>query len=859
MLLGLPLVAAVTLVSQAPSRPQSRPVAPPPQHPPASLPAGATATRADQPPVIDGRDDDAVWREARPITGFEEWRPSEGGSPKLPTEAKIAYDAGNLYVFVRAFDPHPDSIITVLARRDYFTPSDMIWLFLDSYHDRRTGYEFGVNPSGVKLDAQIYNDGNEDFAWDAVWDVATRRDSLGWTAEFRIPLSQLRYGRQRQHTFGLIIDRDLYRYAQRVSWPLLRQSKAGFVSQFGEVPGFDDLEAPRRLEAAPYMVTKNVSEFTAAGIGRSQDVTIGGDLKYRVASNLTLDATINPDFGQVEADPAVLNLTAFETFFREQRPFFVQGAGIFRYDVNCTAVNDCNTGEGLVYSRRIGRAPELAGTYNDTPSPAFTRIMGAAKVTGRLPGGLTIGALDAVTEHVAGVGDTTIEPTSNYAVVRLRQDLRGGESSIGAIVTAVNRDNDLFTTQHLRHSAYVGGMDFRHRFPGGRYEISGAVDLSRVAGTDSAIALTQRDAAHYYQRPDALRYDPTRTSLSGDDESMQFGKVGGAHLLFQTGYERRSPGFEINDLGYLQRADQQTWSTWVGYFDRHQRRLYQRFQWNFNWWQYWTTAGLPEERAFNTNTHTTFRNTWSFHMGSTFGQLGETYCYSCSRGGPAVRQDPYIAPWAGLNGDDRKAIVPYFWVNYWRGDGGRSHSINLMPEIDFKLASRITAALIPNYTRATNEVQPLGPVIDTTTKLTRYVFAHLEQKQLGVTMRVTYPFTANATLQVYAQPFVSKGTYSNVRQLSDTTPRAAAFASRYNRDTVAADNPGGFNYKQFRSNVVFRWEYRPGSTLFVVWSQGRQNSAGAEGVQGFRGDLSDLFDLRPDNSFLVKLSYWINR
>ena len=851
MILGLPLLAAVTLSSQS----QDPPLPPPPA--PASR---VLATRAAQPPVIDGRADDAVWREAQPITGFQEWRPSEGDPPKLPTEAKIAYDAANLYVFIRAFDPHPDSIITVLARRDYFTPSDMIWLFLDSYHDRRTGYEFGVNPSGVKLDAQVYNDGNEDFAWDAVWDVATRVDSLGWTAEFRIPLSQLRYGRQKHHTFGLTIDRDLYRYAQRVSWPLFRQSKAGFVSQFGEVDGFDDLEAPRRLEAAPYVVTKNVSEFTSTGIGRTQDIAGGGDLKYRVASNLTLDATVNPDFGQVEADPAVLNLTAFESFFREQRPFFVAGRGLFQFDVNCTAVNDCSTGEGLVYSRRIGRAPELANTYNDTTSAAFTRILGAGKLTGRLPGGLTLGVLDAVTQHVTGVGGATIEPTSNYGVVRLRQDLRAGESSIGAIVTAVNRDNDLFTTQYLRHSAYVGAIDFRHRFPGGRYEISGSLDLSRVAGSDSAIAITQRDAAHYYQRPDALRYDPTRTSLSGDDESLQFGKVGGAHVLFQTGYERRSPGFEINDMGYLQRADQQAWSTWVGFFDRKRRALTQRFQWNFNWWQYWTTAGLPEERAFNTNTHTTFNNTWSFHVGGTVGQLGETYCYSCSRGGPAVRQDPYFAPWAGLNGDDRKAIVPYFWVNYWRGDGGRSHSINLMPEVDFKLASRVTAAIIPNYTRTSNEVQPLGPVTDTTIvpHVTRYVFAHLEQKQLGVTMRFTYPFTASATLQVYAQPFVSKGTYSNVHQLS-ATPRAADFASRYVVDTVVADNPGGFNYKQFRSNVVFRWEYRPGSTLFVVWSQGRQGSVGAEGTRGFGGDLNDLFDLRPDNGFLVKLSYWINR
>src|SRR5438034_8344605 len=311
------------------------------------------------------------------------------------------------------------------------------------------------------------------------------------------------------------------------------------------------------------MVTKNVSEFTRTGLGRTQDVAAGGDLKYRVASNLTLDATFNPDFGQVEADPGVLNLTAFETFFREQRPFFVAGRGLFQFNVNCNEVN-CSS-EGLVYSRRIGRAPELAGTYSDTTSPAFTRILGAGKLTGRLPGGMTIGVLDAVTQHVTGVGGVTIEPTTNYGVVRLRQDVRGGETSVGGIVTAVNRDNDSFTAPYLRRTAYVGGADFRHRFPGGRFELSGSVDFSRVAGSAQAIAATQRDAVHYYQRPDAgLPYDTSRTTLSGHAEELQFGKVGGAHLLGQTSYQRRSAGFEVNDLGYLQRADQQSWSTWVG-------------------------------------------------------------------------------------------------------------------------------------------------------------------------------------------------------------------------------------------------------------------------------------------------------
>ncbi|HEV8381529.1 MAG TPA: DUF5916 domain-containing protein, partial [Gemmatimonadales bacterium] len=792
---ALPLLAAVTFAAQSPgygSRPSDSV---------AAVPRRVPATHAAQAPIIDGRDDDAVWRTAKPITEFQEWRPSEGGPPKLPTEAKVAYDAGNLYIFVRAFDPHPDSIITVLARRDYFTPSDMIWLFLDSYHDRRTGFEFGVNPSGVKLDAQIYNDGNEDFAWDAVWDVATTIDSLGWTAEFRIPLSQLPYGRQRSHTFGFTVDRDLYRYSQRVSWPLFRQSVAGFVSQFGEIEGLENLQAPRRLEAAPYLVTKNVSEFTANGIGRSQDVTVGGDLKYLVASNLKLDATINPDFGQVEADPGVLNLSAFETFFQEKRPFFVQGAGTFQVNVNCTAVNDCSTGEGLVYSRRIGRAPELAGVYSDTTSAAFTTILGAAKLTGRLPGGLTIGALDAVTSHETGVGGVTIEPTTNYGVLRLRQDLRKGESSVGAIVTTVNRDNDSWSSPYLHSSAYVAAADFRHRFPGGRYELSGSVDFSRVAGSAQAIAATQRDATHYYQRPDALRFDSTRTSLSGDVEALQFGKVAGNHLLFQTNFERRSPGFEINDLGYLQRADQIAWSTWAGYFDRHTRKLYQRFQWNFNWWQYWTTAGLPEERAFNTNTHTTFRNTWSLHFGGTIGQIGTTYCYSCARGGPAVRQDSYLAPWLGIIGDDRKAIVPYLWFNWFRADGGRSRNINFSPELDFKIAARVTAAVSPSYARRTNDVQSLGSRTDPS-NVTHYLFGHLEQRQLALTMRFTYPFSANMSLQVYTQPFISKGTFSNVRELS-ANPRAAAYDSRYQAygDTAFTNNIGGFNFKQFRSNV----------------------------------------------------------
>ncbi|HEY1952411.1 MAG TPA: sugar-binding protein, partial [Gemmatimonadaceae bacterium] len=300
-LLGLALsLQAPDLSARTVSSSSTRPQIAPPTD------TSAVALRADVAPVIDGKDDDPVWKSAPIIDRFQEWRPSEGKPPRFKTEARIAYDASNLYVFVRAYDPHPDSILKLLERRDTFTASDMIWLFIDSYHDRRTGFEFGVNTAGVKMDAAIYDDGNEDFAWDGVWDVATRVDSLGWTAEYRIPLSQMRYSRDREHTFGIIIDRDIYRYSERESWPLLRQSKPGFVSQFGSLHGLDDLEAPRKLEAVPYVVTKNASHIVNNAFSQKSNVTAGGDLKYRIASNVTLDATINPDFGQVESDPAVL-------------------------------------------------------------------------------------------------------------------------------------------------------------------------------------------------------------------------------------------------------------------------------------------------------------------------------------------------------------------------------------------------------------------------------------------------------------------------------------------------------------------------------------------------------------------------
>jgi hypothetical protein len=607
----------------------------------------ATAIRAVQAPTIDGLDTDPVWANAVAFSDFYEFTPNEGKAPRFQTEFRVAYDQKNFYVYVRAFDDDPSQIRTALARRDVRPPTDQIKIIIDSYFDRRSGYEFAVSPSGVKRDYIIYNDNQEDGAWDAVWDVGTTVDSLGWTAEFKIPLSQLRYANAESHTFGFGVWRDIERHKERVSWPAYRETKAGISSQLGELSGITGLSSPRRLEMAPYAVVKNVTVAAGEGFAHEQKYAGGADFKYGVSSNVTLSGTVNPDFGQVEADPAVLNLGAFETFFQERRPFFLEGVGLFRFEVNCSAVNDCGR-ENLFYSRRIGRSPQLTDYYGDASSTTATTIIGAGKMTGRLPSGISIGVLDAVTQRETGLQDKTIEPASNYAVVRLTKDFRNGETGLGAIGTFVNRNLDEWTEGLLRSSAMTGGLDFRHRFLNRNYQVSARLVGSQVNGSAEAMDLTQQNAVHAYQRPDAnLDYDPTRTSLTGDFEQVTFGKVGGGRFRFETSYQRTSPGFEINDLGFLNRADKQNQSTWASLSFNKPASFYRRMFWNVNQWQDWTADGLALDRAFNTNIHAELKNSWWVHAGGTVGGLGSMYCDRCARAarrcGPTRPTPPGLA------------------------------------------------------------------------------------------------------------------------------------------------------------------------------------------------------------------------
>jgi len=818
----------------------------------------ATATRASQPPEIDGRDDDAVWHAAPAVSDFLQFEPKIDSAPSLKTEFRAAYDDRNLYVFVRMFDPHPDSIMHALTRRDVRGASDQIKLLVDSYYDRRTGYEFAVNPDGVKRDYSMANDGNEDESWNGVWDVATRVDSLGWTAEFRIPLSQLRYARSPTNIFGFGVWRDIERYKERTAWPRYLPTRNGLVSQLGQLTGLRGLTTAQRLEVAPYVVTKNVQQTLAdARYGRDQQVTGGADLKLGITPNVTLDATINPDFGQVEADPAVVNLTAFETFYAEKRPFFVEGTGLYQFQLNCYIVVDCSTNEGLFYSRRIGRSPSLRDQYGDAATANATPIAAATKLTGRSKRGLSFGMLDAVTEQVKGANDFTVEPLANYSVLRAQQDLRGGEADVSVIGTAVNRSLDDHTAPYLHRGAYTGGATFRNRFAGGRYELAGQFAGSYVTGSPSAILLTQQSPVHYFQQPgDKPRVDSTRTSLLGHEEQIKFGKYGGGVTRFETSLLQQSSGFEVNDIGYLRRADVVDWSTWGSLVFRDARGIYRWLQINGNHWETWNTSGTRLENAVNFNGHMGLNNNWDVHAGSTFGHLTPSYCDRCTRGGPALRQSRVIYPWAGVNTDARRTVSAGMWVNLNYGDGGRTHGSSLSPYVNLLVSSRLQINVGSGISQAHDNTQWLGNFADG--GITHYSFAHLDQRTVSMSARINYTMTPNLTFEFYGQPFVSTGMYSNVRELS-ATPGAAAYTDRFQPYTPPAGADLSFKFTQLRSNSVVRWEYRPGSTLFLVWAHGRDGPANDDLHESWSRDYRDLFTLHPDNTFLVKVAYWLNR
>ena len=801
----------------------------------------ATAIAAKPAPVLDGRDDDPAWRQAPVIEAFRQFHPAENGDPSFRTEARVAYDARNLYVMVRAYDPHPDSILPLLSRRDVRTNSDQIKVVIDAYRDRRTGIQLMVNPAGVKRDASIYNDVGEDMSWDGVWDVAVAIDSAGWLAEFRIPFSQLRFSPEEQQTFGFGIWRDIARRNERVAWPPYYPSRQTFASQLGELHGLSRIERGSRLELLPYAVAKNSTERDAEGWSHPSSLSAGGDVKVGLTSNLTLNATVNPDFGQVEADPAVLNLTAFEIRFDERRPFFQEGVGLFRCGGPC---------EGIFYTRRIGRAPQLGGPGD----PTQTTIAGAAKITGRFANGLSLGLVEAVTLREEGGDGATIEPRTNYLVGRAYQELRQGRSGIGAMLTAVHRDLDEYTEPLLRREGYTALVQGFHRFAGQRWEVMGYHGYNVVRGSASAIALTQLNSVHLYQRPDhEEEFDPDRTSMSGSVSSVALTQLGGT-VRYRGVVRHATPGGEMNDLGFVTLVNDVMLRNNIDVQLPRPHGIFRRFFATLGTEQHWTTGGLRSDQSVVLYGSGEFRNSWNSFVEIVAYDLFGAHCTVCARGGPAVRQSPGWSVAAGLDGDPRYAVIPHVSATYRTGDEGRTTVRSANASVDVRIASRFSLSAGPQIESRVDDQQWIGNFGDPLSDTTHYTFARLDQTTVGMVARANYTATPNLSFQLYANPFVSSGDFADWRELAD--PRAERYADRFT--SYGRTTPGGFNFKQFNSNMVARWEYRPGSTLYVVWQHGRQQQGVNPGTFELARDYRDLFRAHPQNTVLVKLAYWLN-
>jgi hypothetical protein len=810
-----------------------------------AISAGAGAVK------VDGDLSDPVWTQAPSVSEFRQRDPHEGAPATHPTSVQVVFDSTSLYVAVRATEPDPRTLVGLLTRRDDVSPSDWLSVLIDSFHDRRTAFEFGVNVAGVKYDRYWYNDTNSDDSWDAVWDVAARRTATGWEAEYRIPFSQLRFRGGRADALGFATMRTIAHLQETSTWPLLARSASGFVSSFGELRGVQRTGPQKRLELMPFVVADVQTSPIASGdpLRKSPDpgAAMGLDMKYQVAPGLTLTGTVNPDFGQVEADPAVVNLSGFETFFSERRPFFVEGSGNLSFN-------------NLFYSRRIGRSPQGSPDVPDggfETQPANTTILGAAKLTGKV-GKFAVGGLYAVTssEHarVAGgpsspISRTPVEPVTNYSVGRVSREF-ANNSRLSVMMTSTRRSLGP-ELSFLPKSAFVGDVDGDWRFGRGRYSLQGYWSGSTVHGSAEAIDRLQTSTVHSLQRPDAtsLTYDPLRTSLRGHSGEISVGKISGTKTLFNVNTGYRSPGFEINDLGFSSRSDQIWQNAWFQVRSDVPKGRVKRKNINFNQWAGWNFDGDWVDRGGNINSHWTFSNNWS--IGSGFNVNGTTFDDRRTRGGPGALMPGNVNGWAYVNTNDHK-IVAFSHETDWYNNHHDSFNWYVSNGVTIRPATSWSTRVSLDVSHNVADSQWVTNEDDADGR-THYVFGRLDQRTVNITLRVDYTVRPRLTVQIYGQPFVSAGAYSRFKEL--TNGRARAYEDRY-APYVYADDPD-FRVRSFRMTNVLRWEYRPGSTMFVVWQQGRGDSDTFGGLR-FARDVGASFIAPADNTFLIKISRWMD-
>lgn len=844
-------------------------------------------------PKIDGRLDDAAWKTTGWGSGFIQKTPSEGDKPTFDTTFKILYDKKHLYVGIRALDNEPAKIERRMTRRDE-KEGDWVEITLDSYGDNRTGFSFSVNASGVKKDELVSGDGdNRDASWDPIWHAKVAIDGKGWTAEIKIPFSQLRFGNKKSHTWGLYVSRFLHREQEQSEWKLVPRDANGFVSWFGQLRGLKDIKSRRPIELLPYIVgqldTYKKEEGNRFADGTDWNLTGGLDGKIGITNDLTLDFTINPDFGQVEADPSEVNLTAYETFFQEKRPFFIEGRNILDYKVS---IGDGRSfRDNLFYSRRIGKTPYHyprtgANEYADVPGK--TSILGAFKLTGKTRSGLSIGILESITAkenaEIDGPGQRrteTVEPLTNYFVLRMQKDFNQGNSSLGGIFTATNRD--LKGEDHLKglHSAaYTGGLDFYHRWNNKAWTVRAKAIFSHVRGSEEAIMATQLSPVRYFQRPDAdhLDVEPGRTSLTGYGGDIAIGKDGGGPLRFMTSVMWRSPGLELNDVGYQREADKIMQWSWVGYQVNRPFGIFRFVSANLNQWNGWNFGGDRLFNGGNFNVYMLFKNYWAINVGMYIeaAMLSPTEL----RGGPMLKIPAEWNPSIMVQSDPRQKVMVLAGGGVRWGNSDSKYSWYLLGSVSYRPNQALSISFDPSFEDMRQDLQYVDTVDLGAVSAgdpyggKRYVFGTIRQKMFEFQVRVNYSITPDLSIQFYGQPFIATGAYSRYKYI--TQPRADEFRDRFHEygaseiafepgaGTFSVSETGGAGYRfytpdfkflQFRSNLVVRWEYSPGSTVYLVWSQGRTDAFNDDISFSPGRNLRQLFQLPAHDVFLLKFTY----
>jgi len=833
-----------------------------------------------KPPAIDGHLDDEAWAQGEWAGDFRQQIPTEGGAPSQPTELKILYDDRHIYFAIRAYDD-PAKVLRYAGRRDDFSnyAVDVVGVCFDSYNDKRTGFEFDLTAGGAKIDLILGNGESEwDTNWDAVWDGEVAHDEKGWTAEFRVPLNQVRYGPQEEQVWGLHAWRWIARNQEEVQWQLIPRQNTGRMYQLGELRGILGLPRSRHIEVLPHALASASSGPSVAG-GATDGVGAAGlDAKIGLTSNFTLDATVNPDFGQVEADPSVINLTAYETFYEEKRPFFLEGRTILTFGLR----ND----DQLFHSRRVGEAPSLFPALVAGESarlPDSTTILGALKVTGKTDNGLSVAVLQGFTEREtarivspSGARTAVVEPFGSYTVGRLQKDWDKGNTSLGGMVTSSRRWVSDRSLAALPAQASVGGIDFARHFANRSWLLEASGAFSRVSGDPASIRSLQSNAVHYFQRPDAshLGVDASRTSLVGHGGSARFGRSDTSRLRLTDAVHWYSPGFDLNDIGYLRQADLLFNRFVLGWAETAPRGSFRRYSAQVSREDQWDFGGLKTTARTGASASAQFTNRWTTSGSVTFVESVDTRAL---RGGPALRaSDRYAAQLSASTDSSRRTTLSFIGTREWALEGG-SGLWWAQGTLRMRPSNRLLLSANGSYTQSVNDLQYVataqaadGP---------RWVLGRIDQDVWSLTFRANLALTPELTIQYYGSPFIATGRYAGFRNV--TRPLAAGYEDRFHRYKSteityrANDNryhvveesgvPGGtysfgnpdFSFRQFRSNLVVRWEYKPGSTLYVVWSQGRTDRQPAWD-EAFRDNWNELWRTQPDNTILVKLSYWFS-